>query len=256
MSKLNDYCKKQICIFISNSIFIESIFFGFKLIITGNNKYVINKTKFKKKSKMIDTVKQVKLDNKADTNHEIFALLKQRYSPRIFKNKKISKRHLQQLFEAVRWSASSYNRQPWRIIYAEKDSDSYKSIYNCLSEFNQSWADNAPLLMLTAYKKNSDNGEKNFHALHDLGLSMGSMTIQAQYLGIGLHRMAGVDWKKAQEVFDVPEGFHITTAVAVGYYGGDLDDLPEDLPKQETAKRERIPQKQFAFKEAWSNNKK
>jgi nitroreductase len=205
---------------------------------------------------MIDTVEQVKQDNTADANYEILGLLKQRYSPRIFKNETISEKHLHQLFEAVRWSASCYNWQPWRIIYAEKNTDGYESIFNCLSEFNQSWAVNAPMLMLTAYKKNNENGEENFHALHDLGLCMGNMTVQAQSMGIALHHMAGVNWKKAHEVFDVPEGFHVTTALAVGYYGGDLNDLPEDLQKQETAKRERIPQKQFAFKEAWSSNEK
>jgi nitroreductase len=194
---------------------------------------------------------QVKLDNIANTKHDIFTLLKQRYSPRTFQSEKIKEKHLQQLLEAVRWSASSNNLQPWRIIYAEKDSEAYQSILNCLSDFNQSWAKNAPLLMLSAYKENKDNGEENFHALHDLGLCMGNMTVQAQYLGIGLHHMAGVNWKKAQDVFNVPKGFHITTAIAVGYYGGDLDILPENLRTQETAKRERVLSEKFAFKDTW-----
>ncbi len=205
---------------------------------------------------MINTIDKVKQDKIADTDHEIIDLLKQRYSPRTFKNEKIKKEDLQKIFEAARWSASSNNLQPWRIIHAEKDTEAYQSIYNCLSEFNQKWADNAPVLMLTAYKVNNNKGDENFHALHDLGLCMGSMTVQAEHLGVGLHHMAGVNWKKAQDVFDVPDGFHITTAVAVGYYGGDLNKLSKDLQKQETANRERIPIKEFAFKEVWSNNEK
>lgn len=203
-----------------------------------------------------DQVNHVKLEKVADTNREIVELLKQRYSPRTFQTKKIKPEDLQTLFEALRWSASAFNLQPWRFIYAEKDTEAYESIYNCLSEFNQSWADNAPLLMLTAYKENNNSGDENFHALHDLGLCMGNFTTQAEYLGIGLHHMAGVNWKKAQEVFDVPEGFHITTAVAVGYYGGDLNKLPGELQEMETAKRERIPISEFAFKEAWNQNQK
>lgn len=197
---------------------------------------------------------QVKLDNIANTKYDIFTLLKQRYSPRTFRSEKIKEKHLQQLLEAVRWSASSNNLQPWRIIYAEKDSEAYPSILNCLSDFNQSWAKNAPLLMLTAYKENKDNGEENFHALHDLGLCMGNMTVQAQYLGIGLHHMAGVHWKKAQDVFNVPKGFHITTAIALGYYGGNLEKLTENLKTQETAKRERIPVENFAYKDIWNHH--
>ena len=198
---------------------------------------------------------QIQLENIADSDYEIFALLKQRYSPRIFKDKKLSKQNIKQLFEAVRWAASSSNQQPWRFLYAEKETEAYDNILDCLSEDNKKWAVNAPLLMLTAYKEKTDQGTDNFHALHDLGLGLGGMTVQAQYMGIALHHMAGVDWKKAHEVFNVPEGYHVTTAVAMGYYGGDLDNLPNDLQKQEVATRKRIPQSEFAFKEAWGGKK-
>lgn len=197
--------------------------------------------------------RQLALDKIANNDHEIYALLKQRYSPRIFGDKEVSDQDLNRLFEAVRWSASSSNLQPWRFIYARKGTDGYDKILKCLSEFNQKWATNAPVLILTGYKENKENGDENFHALHDLGLSLGSMTVQAQYMDIALHHMAGVDWKKAHKDFDIPEGFHITTAIALGYYGGKLEDLNEDLQEQEVSKRKRHPQSEFAFKEAWKS---
>lgn len=196
---------------------------------------------------------QIALDKIAKNDHEIYALIKQRYSPRIFRDKELSEKDMKRLFEAVRWSASSYNWQPWRFIYAHKGSETYTKIKECLSDFNQKWAPNAPVLVLTAYKENNPDGKENFHALHDLGLSLGNMSIQAEYMGIGLHHMAGVDWKKAQKDFNVPDGYHITTAMAIGYYGGSLEDLPADLQKQETAKRKRIPQQEFAFKDGWDS---
>ncbi|PIB25759.1 nitroreductase family protein [Maribacter sp. 4G9] len=197
------------------------------------------------------TVEQLQLDNIAKNDYQIYPLLKQRYSPRIFSTQKLTEKDVNRLFESIRWSASCYNWQPWRFIYAHKGSDGYTSIMECLSEFNQKWARNAPFLMLAAYKKNTPEGDENFHALHDLGLSLGNLTVQAEYMGIGLHHMAGVDWKKAQKVFDVPEGFHIATAIAVGYYGGDLNELPKDLQEQEKAERTRIPQEDFAFEGSW-----
>lgn len=198
------------------------------------------------------TVEQLQLDNIAKNDYQIYPLLKQRYSPRIFSDQELTENDVNRLFEAVRWSASSYNRQPWRFIYAHKGTDAFDKVMGCLSDFNQKWAGNAPFLMLAAYKKNTDEGNENFHALHDLGLSLGNMTVQAEYMGIGLHHMAGVDWKKAHEVFNVPEGFHVATAIAAGFYGGDINNLPEDLREQEGAERTRIPQTEFAFEGEWN----
>jgi hypothetical protein len=98
-----------------------------------------------------------------------------------------------------------------------------------------------------------ENGKENFHALHDLGLCLGLMTVQAQYMGVGIHHMAGVDWKKAEQVFEVPQGFHISTAIAMGFYGGELSTLPKDLQQEETAERKRLPQNKFAFNGHWKN---
>ena len=202
---------------------------------------------------MTKELEQIRLNNIADTDYEIFALLKQRYSPRTFRDEKIKKSQLNQLFEAARWSASSNNLQPWRFIYAEKGSEAFDKIVNCLSDFNKKWAPEAPLLMLAIYKEKTNDGKENFHALHDLGLCLGNMSVQAQYLDIALHHMAGVDWKKAQKEFNVPDGYHISSAIAVGYYGGELDKLPKKLQESELADRQRVPQEDFAFKEVWES---
>lgn len=190
-------------------------------------------------------------DKIAKTDYEIYPLLSQRYSPRVFKEKQITDKELHQLFEAVRWAASSNNLQPWRFILTKKGTKAYHKLVDCLSDFNQKWVENAPVLVLCGYKKNMDNGKENFHALHDLGLSLGNMTVQAQSMDIALHHMAGVNWEKAHKVFNVPEGYHIATALAIGYYGGGIDDLPNELRKTEISERKRIPQSEFVFKNVW-----
>ncbi|MDG3581894.1 MULTISPECIES: nitroreductase family protein [Galbibacter] len=196
-------------------------------------------------------LEQLQLDKIAKTDHEIYALLKQRWSPRMFKDDKIPEKEIKQLFEAARWAASSSNLQPWRFIYAEKGTDAYDKIVACLSNFNKSWVINAPILIITAYKEKREDGEVNFHALHDLGLAVGNMSVQAQYMNIGIHQMAGIDWEKAQKTFKIPKGYHVATAIAAGYYGGDFEKLNEDLLDMEKSERERIPQKDFAYKDAW-----
>jgi nitroreductase len=187
----------------------------------------------------------------ADTDRPILDLIAERWSPRMFSEKPIGREDLKILLEAARWSPSSNNAQPWRFIYAFKGSRGYDRIFSCLSDFNKKWVKNAPVLMLTAIQEKFDNGKDNYHALHDLGLAVGNMSLQAESMGIALHQMAGVDWKKAHSVFDVPEGFHVATAIAFGYYGGDPSELPGDIEKMETKGRERKPLPAIAAEGKW-----
>lgn len=178
-------------------------------------------------------------DKSATTTVKIHPLITHRWSPRMFDDKVITNHHLKQLLEAARWAASSMNEQPWRLIYGHKGTDAYDRIFDCLGDFNQKWAKHAPLLMLTAYKIHFDDGKENFHALHDLGLAMGNLSLQAQSINVAVHQMAGIDWKKAQKDFDVPAEFHVTTGIALGYYGGNVEELPADLAEKELAARKR-----------------
>ncbi|MCB9299917.1 MAG: nitroreductase family protein [Lewinellaceae bacterium] len=187
----------------------------------------------------------------ADTSYPILTLLANRWSPRMFADKAVMRRELMALLEAARWAASSSNEQPWRFVYAFRGSHAYEKIFSCLSKFNQKWVRNAPILMITAIKEQFNSGKANYHALHDLGLAAGNMAVQAQSMGIALHHMAGVDWKKAQELLGVPDGFHVATAIAVGYYGGDPSALPDDLEETELTKRDRKPLEEIAIEGAW-----
>lgn len=181
------------------------------------------------------------------TDHKIHDLIKNRWSPRKFADTPVSDTDLQSIFEAGRWAASSNNLQPWTIIWGKKGSEAYDRIMSVLVEFNQNWAKNAPVLLLGAYNKKTPDGKDNFHALHDLGLFSGNMCLQAQSMGIALHQMAGLDHEKALKEFKFPDTYHVATAIAVGYYGGDMSDIPEDLKKEEKSERQRKKQEEFTF---------
>ena len=57
-----------------------------------------------------------------------------------------------------------------------------------------------------------------------------------------------VDQEKAHKEFGFTSDFGIATAVAIGRYGGDPDQLSEDLKEQELEKmRERKKLEEFAF---------
>ncbi|SCY04828.1 Nitroreductase [Nonlabens sp. Hel1_33_55] len=191
--------------------------------------------------------KKNELLKETPTDHKIHDLIKNRWSPRKFADTPVSDTDLQSLFEAGRWAASSNNFQPWKIVWGKKGSETYDRIYETLAEFNQGWADNAPVLLLGAYDKKTPDGKDNFHALHDLGMFAANMTIQAQSMGIAMHQMAGFDHEKAHKTFKFPEDHHMATAIAVGYYGGEMDDLSGDLKKEEKKDRQRKKQDEFVF---------
>ena len=181
--------------------------------------------------------------------YPILDSIKNRWSPRVFAMTPITEKQVKILLEAGRWAPSSSNMQPWRVIWGIKGTETYDRIYNCLDEYNQRWAGNAQLLWINAFKKTRDKKEKeNFHALHDLGLFMGNVINQANSMGIAVHQMAGVQFKKAHGEFNFTDDYHVATAVAFGYYGGKAEDLPDDLMERELIiMRERKEQEDFAF---------
>ncbi|GAA0871690.1 hypothetical protein GCM10009117_08360 [Gangjinia marincola] len=191
--------------------------------------------------------KETDLLKKTPTEYDIHPLIKNRWSPRKFADTPITETDLNHLFEAGRWAPSCYNWQPWRIVWGIKGSETYDRIFSHLSEFNKDWVINAPVLLLTAYKKTTPEGKDNFHALHDLGQFVAMMSIQAQHMGIAVHQMAGVNPDKAKAEFGFPEEYHVATAVALGHYGGDMDDLSDDLKDQEKAERSRNRVEYFTF---------
>src|SRR6185295_16246124 len=85
----------------------------------------------------------------ATPDHPIHELLVKRWSPYAFADKPVAEDDLRALFEAARWTASSYNEQPWRYIVAtRKDPAEFERLLSCLVEGNQPWAKLAPVLAL------------------------------------------------------------------------------------------------------------
>ncbi|MEM7576914.1 MAG: nitroreductase family protein [Planctomycetota bacterium] len=180
----------------------------------------------------------------ATTQHPILDCLAQRWSPRAFTDQPVERDQLRQLFEAARWAASAFNEQPWRFIVATNDqAEHYDRVLSCLVEANQAWAKAAPVLVITAvsevFKK---NGKDNRCAEHDLGLAMGNLSAQATALDLVVHQMAGIDQERAQNVLQIPGGYHAFSAVAIGHPGA-----PEDLPEGWMRESEIAPRDRAAF---------
>jgi nitroreductase len=164
--------------------------------------------------------------------------LRQRRSPYAFNPERlVSKTDLLALFEAARWTMSSYNAQPWRYIVGVRDRspELWKKVFAVLLEGNQPWARNAPVLALGVVQHNFEhNGKPNKAAVHDLGAASASLTLEATARGLSVHQMIGIDPDKAREVFAVEDPLEPLTGLAIGYAG-----TPAVVPKEYAQRDER-----------------
>ena len=190
----------------------------------------------------------------ADTQVVINELISSRWSGRAFDpDREISKTDLTALLEAARWAPSCYGDQPWRFIIFNRLSrpEPWGKAITCLSEGNQSWAKNAPVLMLSiADTLLTVNDKPNRWGAFDTGAACMSMCIQATDLGLMVHQMGGFDSDRARRLFSIPDRYIPMSMMAVGYQLPP-EKIPEELRERELADRHRRPLTDNFFEHQW-----
>jgi nitroreductase len=172
------------------------------------------------------------------TEHTIAPLFTDRWSPRAYTGEAIPEATLLGLFEAARWAPSASNIQPWRFIYAVRDTPAWAPLFDSLVEFNRGWAQHASALVLVLSKKTwlphgkTDPVPNATHAF-DTGSAWMSLALQASLAGWPAHGMGGFDKDKARAAAGVPADYDLQAMVAIGRQG-DKAKLPEALQTRET----------------------
>ncbi len=181
----------------------------------------------------------------------LLELLERRWSPRSFSDETIPTETIVKIFDAGRTIMSSYNEQPWRVIFASKDDAHYDKLFDCLGEFNQQWVKTAPCLGVVLGKKHFTQNEKqNRHRFYDSGAFMAASTLRATSLDLFVHQMAGFSPEEVTEKLNVPEEFEPLTMFVIGKKATS-EQLPEDLQKQENKKSDRNEVNDFLFGHQW-----
>lgn len=176
--------------------------------------------------------------NGRTADHAIDSLFLERWSPRAFTPDIISETDLLKLFEAARWAPSSYNSQPWRFIYARRGTKHWDRLLGLLNEFNASWAKNAAALVIAVSKQTmavpgQDKEIPSHSHSFDTGAAWALLALQATKLGWQAHGMVGFDIPRAATELNVPAGYRVEAAIAIGKPGDKLQ-LPEALQARET----------------------
>ncbi len=167
------------------------------------------------------------------TQYPVDELFLDRWSPRAMSGAGVSVEELMTLFEAARWAPSSYNNQPWRILYARRETEQWPAFLNLLVEGNRAWAKDAAALLLFVSKETFDfNGKPYPTHSFDTGAAWENLALQATMLGLVTHGMQGFDYERARAELHIPEGFRVEAMIAVGR-PGDPAQLPESLRGRE-----------------------
>lgn len=170
-----------------------------------------------------------------------------RWSPRSMSGEPMTDEELFPLFEAARWAPSSYNTQPWRILYAKRDTPEWELFFNLLWDGNKVWCKNAAALLVMISRKTHEHNNKPARThTYDTGSAWMSLALEGAHRGYVVHGMEGFDFEKAHKDLNVPEIFTVEAMAAIGKRAA-KEKLPPELQKIE-APSDRKPLKEIVIK--------
>lgn len=177
----------------------------------------------------------------------------ERWSPRAFTGESIDEPQLFTAFEAAHWAPSANNYQPWRFVYARRESARFDAFVGLLTARNREWAHKASAIVYFISDKIVETPEKqgpsHSHAF-DTGAAWSNFAHQLHLLGYATRAMGGFDRDAAPEVLNVSDRFHIHVAVAVGR-PDHPDTLPESFRDREVPNARR-PLQAFVFEDQFA----
>ena len=175
----------------------------------------------------------------AKTKYPVLDIIKNRWSPRSFSAKAISKEDMNTIIEAATWSFSAMNEQPWRYVVAHKGTPLFNAFLDLLNGGNKPWNQNAAALVLSVQTTTyTNNGNQNINALHDIGAANILLTLQANSMGIYTHLMEGFAKPLAKELLQLGEGVEPVVMIALGYPDV-AEKLAEPFKARELSSRSR-----------------
>lgn len=156
-----------------------------------------------------------------------------RWSPRAMSGEGIGRKELLSLFEAARWAPSANNNQPWRFVYAMRDTPHWPPFFDLLAELNRVWAVRAAALAVVVSKKTFDhNGKFSRTHSYDAGAAWENLALQGSLKGLVVHGMQGFDYDRAGELLKIPDGYQVEAMMAIGK-PGKRESLPEQYRERE-----------------------
>lgn len=183
---------------------------------------------------------------------KLLDVIRERRSDRHFTKKPLEPDIVEALLDAFRWAPSSNNRQPWRVLIASS-AEAQRVFDDALSAGNKQWAPVAALKMViigVPEEQPERNGLQNF--MLDVGFAMENMMVQGYAMGLTIHAMAGFDYDKICNGFNIPANAKPVAVMAAGYRGR-AEDLTEEVRAKDQKPRTRKAIGDFTYCDSYGN---
>lgn len=183
------------------------------------------------------------IQKKADSSTPLLNAIAERWSGRAFDAERfIPDEDLRALLEAARWAPSSMNAQPWRFLTLdrERQPEAWKLAFESLAPSNQTWAGEAPTLLVVSAETQLPKGGNNPWAAFDTGAAMMALSLEACHRHLMIHPMGGFDGKKLISNLKLPGTWTPLCIAAIGFQLSQ-EKVPSHLHERELAERTRNP---------------
>jgi nitroreductase len=178
----------------------------------------------------------------------VLPVVLERWSARSYEKRAVPATEIEKLFQAVRWTASARNDQPWRFLVGYHGSETHSKIVDAMMDFTRPWASTAPVLILClARTRFSFDGSANPYHLYDLGAAATTLMLQATWQGLVSRTLASFYRDALRKSLAIPEEYAIGTVIALGYQGDPAALPSQEMVAQETSTRERKPLKELVL---------
>jgi nitroreductase len=171
--------------------------------------------------------------------HFIHPLLATRSSQREFTGDDISDTDLMSIFEASRWTPSGHDIQPWRFVYAKRNTPRFNEFAGVLNSTNQAWANKSSVLMIMVVPNYEVYNGKILPTdwnMFDGGSSYMAMALEASGRGYSAIGLGGLDYDAAYELIGINRRTHtIPILIALGK---NPDDQHRKTPKTIPGRRD------------------
>ena len=150
-------------------------------------------------------------------NYPVETLFLHRWSPRAFDAEQISQSQLMTVLEAARWAPSCFNSQPWRFLYARRDTPQWDKFVALLNPENQVWAKNASALVFIVSNMLMKNPKRlpdattgdewvpSYTHSFDAGAAWAQLGLQSTLAGLRAHGIIGIDMERTRVELNVPD---------------------------------------------------